>query len=282
MCELFGMSARLPATVNLSLEAFSHHGSRRGLNKDGWGLALYQGRDLRLVKEPAPAEGSDCVRFIEGHAMPSPLVIAHIRHATAGSISYANTHPFERELGGRKHAFAHNGKVDALDARDDPWLGAARFQPVGETDSERLFCELLARLEPLWLAAESPSLAARTEVVAAFAEEARGRGVVNFLYADGEALFVHRHYRPQPDGAATVEPGLHVLTRTCPRCDAGFDRPGIAIRPCSGETVEQVATLVATVPLSDEPWRALAVGELVVFVGGELVATRRADPGPVK
>ena len=274
MCELFGMSARLPATVNLSLEAFSHRGSRRGLNKDGWGIVLFEGRDLRLVKEPAPAEDSDIVRFIESHVVPSPLAIAHIRHATAGSISYANTHPFARELGGQMHAFAHNGKVDNLDAKSDPRLRGAHFQPVGETDSERLFCELLERLEPLWLVGERPTLAARAEVVAAFAKDARERGIVNFLYADGEALFVHSHFRPHPDGGATEEPGLHLLTRTCARCDSGFDHPGIAIHPGGPGRDEQVATLVATVPLSDEPWRALGVGELVVLVAGEVVAVR--------
>lgn len=268
MCELFGMSARHPATVNLSLDAFSHHGSRRGLNKDGWGIALYQGRDVRLVKEPAPAEGSDCVRFIEGHAMPSPLVIAHIRHATLGAISYANTHPFARELGGRMHTFAHNGKVEELDAKADSRLGRARFRPIGETDSERLFCELLARLEPLWLAPEPPTLRARRDVIEVFAAEARERGIVNFLYADGDALFVHSHFRPDPGGSATTEPGLHLLTRTCQACDAGFEHPGIAIHPGPEGKAEQVVTLVATAPLSDEPWRPLAIGELLVLQSG--------------
>ena len=262
------MSARYPATVNLSLDAFSHHGSRRGLNKDGWGIALYRGLDVQLVKEPAPAEGSDCVRFIESHAMPSPIVIAHIRHATAGAISYANTHPFTRELGGRMHTFAHNGEVEALDAKVDPRLDGARFRPIGATDSERLFCELLARLEPLWLALEPPTLRARRDVIEVFAAEARERGIVNFLYADGDALFVHSHFRLHPEDSSAKAPGLHLLTRTCAACDAGFEHPGIAIHPGAEGMVEQVVTLVASAPLSDEPWRPLEVGELLVLRSG--------------
>ena len=171
-----------------------------------------------------------------------------------------------RELGGRKHAFAHNGEIEELDAQRDPALDTARFRPVGETDSERLFCELLARLEAPWLRAAPPTLAERQDVVSTFAEEARQRGVANFLYSDGEALFAHSHYRPNPEDATVRDPGLHILTRTC---DTTFDHPGISIGAPLGDTQRQVVTLIASVPLSDEPWRPLDEGELLVLVTGQ-------------
>ena len=270
MCELFGMSAHHAATVQLSLEAFSRHGSKRGLNKDGWGIALYRGLDLLLVKEPAPAENSEVVRFIESHDLASPLVMSHIRHATAGDLSYANTHPFSRELGGRMHAFAHNGDLTGFSSAELPRRTGAQFQPIGETDSEFLFCELLLLLAPLWSRGQPPSLRERYDTIARFAAAARERGMVNFFYGDGQALFVHSDYREAETGAGRL-PGLFVLSRTCPACEAGFECAGLALQPGSEGQLVQTVSLVASVPLSDENWRPLADGELVVLVDGVVV-----------
>ncbi len=67
MCELFAMSARFPADVRFSLEAFSRRGGLAGRHKDGWGIAYYVDEDVRLVKEPQPAVGSACLHFIQDH-----------------------------------------------------------------------------------------------------------------------------------------------------------------------------------------------------------------------
>lgn len=264
------MSARHAATVNLSLEAFSKHGSTSGLNDDGWGIVLYRGDDLLLVKEPAPAADSDAVRFIESHDLASPLVMSHIRHATAGGLSFANTHPFSRELGGRMHAFAHNGDIEGFQSAGRPRLTGAHFQPIGQTDSELLFCELLLALEPLWSRGQLPSLRERHDVVASFAAGARERGMVNFLYGDGQALFAHSHYR-EGEADTDREPGLFLLSRTCPACEAEFECPGMAVHPGPEGQQLQTVSLVASVPLTDEAWRPLSEGELVVIVDGVVV-----------
>ena len=52
------MSSRYEADVNLSLEEFSRHGGLAGPHKDGWGIAYYAGRDVRLMKEIEPASDS--------------------------------------------------------------------------------------------------------------------------------------------------------------------------------------------------------------------------------
>jgi predicted glutamine amidotransferase len=109
MCELFAMSARHPATVNLSLEEFSRHGGLAGPHKDGWGIGWYDQNDFRLVKEIYPAASSACVRFLQTNPFSSSLVISHIRKATLGPVASRNCQPFVRELGGVWHSFAHNG-----------------------------------------------------------------------------------------------------------------------------------------------------------------------------
>lgn len=263
MCELFALSSRVPATVTLSLEAFSQHGGLTGPHKDGWGIAFVEDGDARIIKDTDCASASPWVRFLEDHPIESRLSIAHIRRATAGKLALKNTQPYMRELGGRLHIFAHNGHVPGVMNASDFPLG--RFRPIGETDSEYAFCLLLARLEDLWLAATVPSLEARRGIIGAFAQELRQLGPANFLYSDGEDLFVHSDRRSQSDGSI-APPGLHLLHRECFE-GMPFETSGLKIK-----TPRQHVVLVASVPLTDEPWRPLAQGELIVVRNGDVVS----------
>jgi glutamine amidotransferase len=134
MCELFCLSSRRPTRTTFSLRHFAAHGAPDTRNVDGWGVAFHDGRDARLYKEPEPAGESPLLGFIERHLRPTHLLISHIRRATVGGNSLANTQPFARELGGRVHLFAHNGGFGGIDAQFA--RSAHRFHPVGETDSE--------------------------------------------------------------------------------------------------------------------------------------------------
>jgi predicted glutamine amidotransferase len=271
MCELFALSARRPADVHLSLEEFSRRGGLAGPHKDGWGVAWYDGVDVRLVKEPAAASDSACLAFLQDRPFRSGLVVSHIRKATQGANTLANTQPFARELGGRMHVFAHNGDLDGARLRAAWRLGA--WRPLGDTDSEYAFCALLARLAPLWGEGARPPLAARRERVAEFAQALRALGPANFLYADGDALFVHGHRRTHADGIRP--PGLHVLSRSCAGERGRFDAEGLSIESAGGP---QEVALVASVPLTPgEPWRPLAEGELLALREGRVVEPGATD-----
>ncbi len=267
------MSSSLPATVNLSLREFALHGGLTGPHKDGWGIAYYDDGDVRLVKEAEAASGSRCVRCVGEQLLSSTLVLSHIRKATHGSVSLKNTQPFLRELGGRMHVFAHNGELYGF--RDDPKVRLGRFRPVGETDSEWAFCALLERVSSLWLekndAHPVPSLAARWQAVEAFARDAASFGPFNFLYADSDALFAFGHKRRRAPGGPMVAPGLYTLCRTCQRqaTDAHVWRgEGVALW---GAGRQQDVALVASVPLSDEPWQAAPTMEVLILREGRVL-----------
>jgi glutamine amidotransferase len=272
MCELFAMSSRFPANVRFSLEAFARRGGLEGPHKDGWGIAYYVDEDVRLVKEPQPASDSACVRFIQDHPFAAPIVLSHIRRATRGTVAMKNCQPFARELGGRMHVFAHNGDLDAGALRAKLPLGG--FRPVGDTDSEHALCALLERLRPSWLRGGLPALGERLSIIAEFAVAIRALGPANFLYSDGDALFIHGHKRFHGDRAKASPPGLHVLCRRCAAQDDAVGAEGLFIALDAAQEV----VLAASVPLTAEPgWRALAEGELVVARGGSIV-TRCGSP----
>lgn len=262
MCELFCLSARLPTRATLSLRAFAARGGRGATTVDGWGLALQDGRDVRLYKEPEPAADSTWLDFIQTRRLATQTLISHIRHATHGGICLANTEPFVRELGGRMHVFAHNGRLDGIEL---PASGC--WRPVGETDSEAAFCRLLEVIAPAWQGAVPPTLKCRLELVSRFAASMRRLGPANFLYSDGEFVFAHGHRRIQADGTI-APPGLWRLERACELDRDALVAAGISVEP---PAAGQQLTLVASVPLSDEDWRPLAEGEVVVVGKGQVL-----------
>ena len=262
MCELFALSARHPTTVSLSLEELARHGGETGPHRDGWGVGFMQDGDALVVREPEAASESRHLEFLKGHEMRSSVVMAHIRKATQGPRLLRNTQPFARELGGRMHLFAHNGMLPAIES--DPRFPTRRFRRVGDTDSEHAFCALLERMAPLWEEGV-PTLEARLAQVTTFAAELRTLGPANFLYADGDALFAHGHRR-RDDTGEIRPPGLHVLCRRCTARSDGVQVPGLRLE----HEHEQQVALVASVPLTKEPWVALGEGEIAVLREGRL------------
>jgi len=268
MCELLALSSSHAEHLTFSLHTLAARGGLGMSTRDGWGVAFYQDVDVALFREPLAAGDSELVRYLECHGPSTQLAISHIRHATRGAISLANTQPFARELGGRIHVFAHN--VNLPDIDDCALLRAGSYRPVGQTDSELAFCALLARLNGLWTGGAPPSLGARTSLLAAFAADLRPLGPANFLYSDGDALFAHGNRRIQGATGRIDPPGLWLLQRQCRAGDPAPDcEGGVAIGPG-----ERSVVLIASVPLSDDAWRPLSEGELVVVREGTLLCER--------
>ena len=245
------MSARFPTSMHTSMGELARHGGGTGPHRDGWGAAYMEGGDAFVVREPEAAAGSELLGFLQQRDPRTDLAIAHVRRATQGDRRLRNTQPFQRELGGRTHLFAHNGMLPGIER--DPRFVARWARAVGDTDSEAAFCALIDRMRPLWHDGV-PHLAERLDVVVAFAAELRTLGPANFLYSDGDAIFAHGHRR-RSDAGAIEPPGLHVLCRRCI------------------EAAEQEVALVASVPLTSEAWRPLVEGEVVVLRAGRVIAS---------
>jgi glutamine amidotransferase len=274
MCELFAICAEKPVDLTFSLERLARRGGLEADNSDGWGLTAYAGCDVYQAREPQPASNSRLMHCMETALSPTRLLISHLRQATRGERALCNTQPFVRTLGGRKHVFAHNGDLQAIESL--PAFDPGPWGPVGDTDSELAFGALLARLEQLWRRNSDPDLEQRLEVVDEFAHDLRPLGPANFLYCDGEYLFTHGHKRILPDLTTEVT-GLHMLISDDAGCGA-FEGEGVTATCPGGH-----ALLFASVPLTDGAWIPLQHGELVVSREGRIVRrllTGETDPAP--
>ena len=269
MCELFAISSKKPTAVSYSLPEFAAFGSGLRENRSGWGIAFAKDRDAFLVKEPITASDSPWVKFIADQALESKHVIAHVRRSTIGAHTMENTHPFRRALGNHVHFLAHNGtmrKITDTYPRED-----LHYQPVGETDSEHAFCILLTRLWPLYQKG-TPSPEERIKVFTDFCTDMKKLGTCNFLYFDGEILFVHAHKRVwEEDGKLTdpKPPGLHI--KECMKCafQKEMHAPGLDVGGLEKETI-----VLASVPLDEFGWRPLDEGTVLALKDGKILDSR--------
>jgi glutamine amidotransferase len=252
MCRLLGIAANEPTDFRIVL-----HDAPRSLaalskqHRDGWGLAVFDGRRERWQLEKGLRCAGEDERF---HTLAvgsrGELLVSHVRQKTVGDTTLANTHPFQSG----RWVFAHNGTV-----KDVEWLrahvSADRFAAItGETDSELLFAWLLTALDEAGVTGD-PTSATTDRAVFGATRAARERpdfGAFNFLLSDGVTTYAHRFGR-----------SMFLLER----------RPSDAIRARrtsrDGTTYEtpwsdhRTAIFIASEHMTDEPWAEIHEGKLL-------------------
>jgi predicted glutamine amidotransferase len=267
MCRLFGMSGG-PEPVRATfwlVEAPDSLSQQSHREPDGTGLG-YFGRDGRPVvsKQPIAAyDDSDFAR--EAKEIESRTFVAHVRYASTGALSPANTHPFEQD----DRLFAHNGVIEDLD-RLERELGDDMSLVAGETDSERFFALITRETRRTGDVGEGIGAAARwvAENLPVFA--------INLVLISAQELWALRY----PDTH-----DLLVLER-----DAGGDSGDRHLEHASArgrihvhsaDLATRPAVVIASEKMDDDPgWQSLASGELL-HVDSELrVRRHRVIEGP--
>lgn len=253
MCELLALSFNKPIRPHFSLRVFNRRGT---YNPDGWGLGYYPDQASQVVKEPVKAGDSLMADFIKNQVR-SKLIISHIRYSSRGGKMFKNTHPFQREMGGKDYVFAHNGTL-----KNASKLSTGRFLPLGETDSEKAFCHLLHRLEQLRIDSWSQE---NVNSLQKILKQINTLGTFNCLFSDGEYLFVYF------DAAAYN--GLCYVIRTFPYNEVILEDEDFAIDLQEEKDAQQKGLIFATKKLSNEPWKKLLPGELLICKQGQILAS---------
>ncbi|HQR03495.1 MAG: class II glutamine amidotransferase [Proteobacteria bacterium] len=254
MCQLLGMNCNTPTDICFSFEGFRTRGGLTDVHTDGWGIAFFEGRGVRLFLDPQPSARSPVADLVRQYPIRSTNVIAHIRKATQGPVGLENTHPFQRELWGRYWIFAHNGNLQDF----APPLDGS-FLPVGDTDSERAFCWMLQRLQARFSA--MPAAGTLYAELQALVREITVHGEFNFLLSQGDALFAHS------------TKSLHFLVRQAPFTRAHLKDQDLTVDFNEVTTPHDRVAIIATMPLTDnEAWTVIEPGTLMMFRDGQPVA----------
>jgi len=254
MCQLLGMNCNVPTDICFSFEGFCERGGRTDSHEDGWGIAFFEGKACRTFLDTLPSVDSPVAKLVREYPIKSLNVIAHIRKASIGAVELCNTHPFSREAWGMNWIFAHNG---------DLWnynpIIRGKYQPIGTSDSERAFCQILNALSEKYPDCPPPIKTLYQELCK-LSDPIAEYGTFNFLMSNGQLLF------------ARCSTDLYYIVRQAPFAKAHLLDKEISV-DFSGLTQkgDRVA-VIATAPLTDnETWTKFEKNQLLVFKNGEPV-----------
>jgi glutamine amidotransferase len=235
MCRLFAASASDPVDVSFELLRSDNSVLRQSEAHDsGWGSVYYgeEGAEVHRFANAAHADES----FDELTSGRARLIMVHVRRATIGGLSDANTHPFTRG----QYAYCHNGTILKASALEP----LADRPPVGDTDSERFFNLLMTEFD------SGDVIASLRRAVEITCDTCRF-SALNFLFSDGRRLYAYRfgvyklYWRLRSLNLdADTQTNLHLH----------LQRP-------HGEHVLLVASEKLT---EDEPWSEFGQDELLV------------------
>lgn len=179
MCRIFGCVASEPVSIRHELvEAENPLVRQAELHDSGWGMAVYpttDGAEPRLARFPTPPVPGP--ELDDATGPQGRIFNVHVRRATYGGLTLANTHPFARGT----YSFSHNGTVIDYPRLLEPGVP----KPVGETDSEVVFNYLMCHLDP---ADARGSLRQRMAAIVARSPFS----ALNFLFSDGTRLYAYR------------------------------------------------------------------------------------------
>ena len=256
MCRLFGLTAgtaRVMATFWLldapdSVEVQSHR------NVDGSGIGFFDPGGVPVLdKQPEPAfEDAEWIR--EAKQAESAQFIAHVRWATAGGRTLANTHPFT--MNGR--IMAHNGGFGSLPVLEEH-LGSYARLVQGDTDSERFFALITKETD----AHDGDAGAGITAAARWIAANLPLSSLNTIVAAPGE-LWALRY---------PAQHAMHIVEHPSPHLRSSISTVHV---PQAAATV-----VVASEELDGESgWRMLAAGELVHVTPDLTVHSSIAVPEP--
>jgi transglutaminase-like putative cysteine protease/predicted glutamine amidotransferase len=241
---------------------------------DGWGIGCYpNGEPAALVlKEAAPAQGSIRSALVSSwERLESSIFLVHIRTATWGALTEANTQPFHRAWARREWMIAHSGSLE------HKLEGASRFEPVGSTDTEQIFCALLTRIADRgWrtLGEIPPAL------LLSWFQELNRHGCLTTALTDGIDLAVYADRRGQGQAfICELLPPFGKLALGDEDITVDLTRRGVHSR--KGILVSTAVLQTREGPACD--WRRLPNGHLLLVREGAvraLVGADAAQPAP--
>jgi transglutaminase-like putative cysteine protease/predicted glutamine amidotransferase len=235
---------------------------------DGWGLGYYPKGEpsSAILKEPAPPQTSIRSQLaMAWEQVASNMFVLHIRHATWGALSDANTQPFARTWGRRDWLMAHAGSLDRK-----PTEIPGPFEPVGSTDTEAMFCGLLNRFfEHGWRNLAQVDLG----VLLGWLGELNEVGSLSMCFTDGRDLLVHADRRGVPLWLGTLAPPYEKIAFGDADLDVDLTRRGAKSRKGVIVCSEQL-TPRGTDAERALHWRQLEPGRMLVIREGAVIDER--------
>ena len=228
----------------------------------GWGLGWYpDDNQSAMVTKDTSAYDTQILMgaIIEWANFRSTSFFCKILSAKEG-YTHAETQPFSRSFAGRDWLFTHNGY---LDKRELEKLHAdkSRFlEPLGQTDSELAFCNLLAKI------AESSARKISDidpNVLHSWFQRFDALGSSDMYFTDGSSMvFFQGSQSPKQLRYSRIQPPNNQYLYTAEVAKIKFNDPRDSYR---------TAFVMSSAPFSTGDWTLMHPGQLLIVRQGLIV-----------
>jgi predicted glutamine amidotransferase len=231
-------------------------------NADGTGVGFFDPDGTPHVEKQPIAAFEDRRFAAAAREIWSRTFVSHVRHATTGGLTIANTHPFCQH----DRLFAHNGVINDL-PKLEQHLGDGRTLVVGDSDSERFFALVTSEIDR-----HGGDVGAGIRAAVRWIVQNLSIVSINFVLVTATELWALRY--PETDT-------LFVLQRSAGGGGPGAPRPleqtsSHGTRVCSEHARDRAVVIIASERMDDDPgWREVLSGELVHVDASLTLTTER-------
>ena len=244
--------------------------NRAGSNSLGWGLGWYPGNQASsmVIKDPsARATQVFTDKLTHWSNFRSKVFFCKIRGAES-DYKQSETQPFSRSFAGSDWLFMHNGDLDKNELMKIYQGDSRLLEPIGTTDSELAFCNLLARMEQH--GARRISEVNPVEILSWF-QQFDQFGSADMYLTDGQTVCCfHGSQSPKPIHYSRLVPPNNLQSLSSNSVTIAVDNPHDTFR---------TALVVSSSPFSSGSWTKMLPGQMIMANHGKVIWNSQADDG---
>lgn len=189
----------------------------------------------------------------------SNIFFCKIRGAESG-YNQSETQPFSRSFAGADWLFMHNGDLDKRELTKVYQGDSRLLEPVGSTDSELAFCNLLARIEQH--GARSLADVDPVEILSWF-QRFDQFGSADMYLSDGQTVCCfHGTQSPKPLQYARLVPPNNLQSLSSNSVNIIVDNPHDTFR---------TALVVSSASFSNGSWTSMQLGQMIMVNRGKII-----------
>lgn len=257
--DILVVSFDAPASPSLDFKFSEVRGGARTL---GWGLGWYPDdqQSAAVIKDPGARVGHVLTDAITDWSnFRSTIFFGKVQGAGAG-YGQADTQPFTRSFAGKDWLYLHYGDLDKQALNELHGRQKRLLEPLGRTDSELAFCDLLAQLQEgkaRRLSEIDPA------VLHSWFLRFDGLGSANMCLADGQSIACfHGSHSPKKLCFSRLQPPDRLEI---------YDSETIRLAITDPRDAFRTAFVVTSSPFSAGEWFAMEPGQLIIINHGAIV-----------
>ena len=239
-----------------------------GSHSLGWGLGWYPGNQSSAMVIKDPSARSTQVftdSLTDWSNFRSNIFYCKIRGAESG-YNQSETQPFARSFAGADWLFMHNGDLDKTELTKVYQGDSRLLEPIGTTDSELAFCNLLARMEQH--GARSLSEVDPAEILSWF-QRFDQFGSADMYLSDGRTICCfHGSQSPKPLKYARLRPPNNLQNLSSGAVNIVVD---------NAQDTFRTALVVTSADFDNGDWTRMQPGQMIMANRGKVIWNSLSD-----